>query len=72
MGLECGWCHAQKRWSWEFEDFERTVVEIQSLRHAVEFSAIGACGWVCRISTGSDELRSYTSQDAPHVGVGSA
>ena len=22
MGLECGWRHAQKRWSWEFENFE--------------------------------------------------
>ena len=46
MELECGWRHAQKRWSWEFEDFEKTVVEIRllkellsflPLRHAVEF-----------------------------------
>ena len=25
MRLECGWCHAQKRWSWKVEDFERVV-----------------------------------------------
>ena len=25
MELECGWRHAQKRWSWEFEYFEGTV-----------------------------------------------
>ena len=37
MGLECGWRHAQKRWSWEFEDFEKTVVEIRQLRREVEF-----------------------------------
>ena len=46
MGLECGWRHAQKRWSWEFEDFENTAVEIRPLkiqlsflplRHAVDF-----------------------------------
>ena len=27
MGLEYGWRHAQKRWSWEFEDFEKESVE---------------------------------------------
>ena len=39
MGLECGWRHGQKRWSWEFEDFEKT-----ELRSTVEGS-----GWVFRI-----------------------
>ena len=28
MGLECGWCHARKRWSWEYEDFEKRVVKL--------------------------------------------
>ena len=27
MGLECGWRHAEKRWSWVFEDFEKESVE---------------------------------------------
>ena len=45
MGLECGWCHAWKRWSWEFEDFEKEAVEIERveflpLRHRVEFSTV--------------------------------
>ena len=26
MRLECGWRHAQNRWSWEFKDFEKTSV----------------------------------------------
>ena len=25
-GLECEWCYAWKRWSWEFEDFEKESV----------------------------------------------
>ena len=49
MGLECEWRHAQKSWSGEFEDFEKTVVE---------FSIVEACSWVFRISTGRDELSS--------------
>ena len=32
MGLECGWRHARKRWSREFEDFEKESVEIGPLR----------------------------------------
>ena len=35
MGLECGGRHVQKRWSGEFEDFEKT---------SVGFSTIEACG----------------------------
>ena len=27
MWLECGWRHVRKRWSWEFEDFEKEAVE---------------------------------------------
>ena len=25
-GLECGWRHPRKKWSWEFEDFEKESV----------------------------------------------
>ena len=46
----------QKTWSWEFEDFEKTVVEIRPLWRAVVFSTVEACGWVFRISTGRDEF----------------
>ena len=55
MGLECGWRHAQKRWSWEFKDFEKTSVEIGALRrelgflplrHAVEFSDLDRQRWI--------------------------
>ena len=28
MRLECGWHHAQKRWSWEFEDFEKSHLRL--------------------------------------------
>ena len=28
MGLECGWCHVRKRWSWEFEDFEKSQLKL--------------------------------------------
>ena len=37
MGLECGRHHAQKRWNWEFEDFEKTVVEIRLLKVQLNF-----------------------------------
>ena len=32
MGMECGWRHARKRWSWEFENFEKSSVVIGLLR----------------------------------------
>ena len=72
MGLEGGWCHALKRWSWEFEDFEKTIVEYSTIEGADGFSTDQASGWVFRISTSRDEMRSKTSQDAPPVEVGSA
>ena len=53
MVLECGWRHAQRRWSWEFEDVERIV----------EFSVVATCGWVFRISTGRD-LKHHKMQGA--------
>ena len=40
MWLKCEWRHAQKRWSWEFEDFKKTVVEIRPLRRAVSFLSL--------------------------------
>ena len=27
MGLGCGWRHARKKWSWEFEDFEKSQLK---------------------------------------------
>ena len=57
-GLRCRWRHAQKRWSREFEDFEKTVVGYSTVEGAVEFSTVEAYGWVYRIPTGRDELRS--------------
>ena len=45
MKLECGWRHAQKRWSWEFEDFEKMSFEL---------SDIEARGKVLQISTDRD------------------
>ena len=36
MRLECRWRHTQKRWSWEFEDFEKTTVQIRPLKMAGE------------------------------------
>ena len=59
MGLECGWRHAQKSWSWEFEEFKK------ELRSIVEGNS-----WIFRISIGRDELRSLTSYDAPYAAVG--
>ena len=40
MRLECGRSHARKRWSWEFEDFEKDSVEIGLWRQIVKFSAL--------------------------------
>ena len=34
MKLECGWRHAKKRWSWEFEDFKNYVSWRLTLDHA--------------------------------------
>ena len=59
-GRSCGWRHAQKRWSWKFEDLKKTIVE---------FSAVEACGWVFRISTVRD-LKTHKMRRA--LGVGSA
>ena len=61
MGLECGWRHAQKRWSWEFEVFEKTSVEYSAVEiwiltvEEVELDlAVERCSWVFRISTDRD------------------
>ena len=47
MRMECGWRQAQKRWSWEFEDFEKVSVESYIL-------TAEKCSWVFRISTDRD------------------
>ena len=39
-GLECGWRHAQTRWSWEFEDFEKTSVEYSTVERVVGCSTV--------------------------------
>ena len=54
MWLESGWRHARKRWSWEFEDFKKKVVEIEPLKTRVEFSTVETCSWVFQISTDRD------------------
>ena len=37
MELECEWRHVQKRYPWEFEDFEKTVSWGRLLKVVVEF-----------------------------------
>ena len=44
MGLECGWRHARKRWSWEFEDFEKESVG--SWDWTMEAENWALCYWV--------------------------
>ena len=81
---EYGWRHVRKRWSWEFEDFEKESVEswhwtveadswvsaIGVWSRVVGDSAIESKSWVFRISTRRDKLRSKTPQDVPNVGGG--
>ena len=40
--LESGWCHAQKRCSWEFEDFEKTSVRFCPLKDVLWNSTVEA------------------------------
>ena len=37
MVLECGWRHARKRWSLEFEDFEKEAVKIGPWKQRIKF-----------------------------------
>ena len=46
-----GWRHVRKRWSWEFEDFEKT---------GIWGSTVEARGWVFRI--GSDHVGSQPAE----------
>ena len=46
MGLECGWRHALKRWSWEFEDFEKKSVGFWPLKNVVGYSTVEDKSWV--------------------------
>ena len=63
MVWECGWRHPRKRWSWEFEDFEKTSVGFSPLKDVVGYSkvktrvgssTIEAYGQVLPISTDGD------------------
>ena len=56
MGLECGWRHARKRWSWEYEDFEEESVEKLRLDHWGEswILTVERCSWVFQISNNRD------------------
>ena len=37
MRLECGWRHARKRWSWEFEDFEKEQLRLDHGERELSF-----------------------------------
>ena len=52
MGLECGWCHAGKRWSWEFKDFEKESVEIGPERQRFDVMPLSH-----RVEIGTIEMR---------------
>ena len=81
MQLECRWCYARKRWSWEFEIFEKETVKSWGLRlyhvgrelSSLPWSRVVRIrplsqSWVFLISTGRDELRSKKPWDLPNVG----
>ena len=40
MGPVCGWRHAQKRWTWEFEDFEKCQLGTRPLKDIDGFSTV--------------------------------
>ena len=46
MGRECGWRHARKRWSWEFENLKKESVESWDW-------TMGADSWVSAIGARS-------------------
>ena len=48
IGLECGWRHAGKRWSWEFEDFEKESVE--GWHWTIQADSWVLCHWVRELS----------------------
>ena len=59
MMLGCGW---RKKWSREFEDFEKEGVEIGPLRHRVGSSAVEACDQVLQISNNRDLKQRYATR----------
>ena len=56
MGMEYELRHARKRWSWEFEDFEKESVESWHWTMEDESWVFYRCvgGWNFRISTDRD------------------
>ena len=59
-GLECGWHHAWKRWSWEFEDFEKEKLRLDHegmelsflpLRRWLSFSGLDRQRWIEILNT---------------------
>ena len=61
MGLECGWRHAQKWWSWEFEDFEKMAVGFRLLKDVVGYSTMKTR---VGFSTVEDAVHFFGSQPA--------
>ena len=62
MGLECGWRHARKRWSWECEDFEKSQLRLEHGGRELSFChwdeswslTVERRSWIFRISTDRD------------------
>ena len=52
-GLECGWCHAQYGWSWEFDDFEKCQLDSDHWKMSWILT-VERCSWDFRISTDRD------------------
>ena len=48
MGLECGWRYARKRWSWEFEDFEKESFKIGPLRRELGIRPLRVEFWLSK------------------------
>ena len=51
-GVGCRWNHAQKRWSWEFEDFEKTSVKIGPLRRELRIRPRRVGFWPLKVVVG--------------------
>ena len=63
MELDYGWLHARKRWSWDFEDFEKESFESLgwSIEARVGYSAIGS--WILIVESRSWDFRISTDRD---------
>ena len=61
-----GWRHTRTGLSWEFEDFEKTSVEVRPLKVAIEFFRADEIGSVW-VSTGKNKILD-TTRCAVHGG----